>query len=77
MAAEQRRTLLDKWQLMKRLDCDPRLSRADLAVMRAILDRLNDEGICWPSFDTLADDTEQARRSAVRSVERLIRCRLA
>jgi len=64
--------LLARWKLVLAASRDARLSRGDVAVLAAILDRMNDAGVAWPGLGTVATDAGIARRTAVRSVTRLV-----
>lgn len=63
--------LVSRWRLVQSASVDSHLSRTDLAVLIAVLDRMNDQGVCWPGLGRIASDTGAARSSAVRSVKRL------
>lgn len=65
-------TLLDRWKLVKAASVDPRLSRGDVAVLIAILDRMNSDGVAWPSLGTVAADAHVDRRTATRAIARLV-----
>lgn len=51
---------------------DPKLTGADLRVLPAVLDRMNARMECWPGYGRIANDTGLTRRTAARSIERLI-----
>jgi hypothetical protein len=50
---------------------DDRLSRATVACLWAIGDRINDSGVAWPKLETIAEDARVNRASAVRAVSLL------
>lgn len=41
------------------------------AVLRILCDRANEEGKCWPSYETIAEDACMSKRSVQRAVEEL------
>lgn len=67
----ERPRLLDQWLLVKQASVDARLSRGDVAVLIAVLDRLNDAGVAWPSLARISADASVSRPTAVRSVKKL------
>ena len=60
--------LLSRWTLLCAATRDARLSRTDCATLGAILDRLDNSGVCWPSLNKIAEDAQVSRSSAVRSL---------
>ena len=67
--------LLVRWKLAQSASRDRRLSRTDLAVMMAILDRIDDAtGIAWPGLKRIAIDANADRSSVVRSLGRITEC---
>ena len=64
--------LLTSWKLLAAASRDRRLGGAgDLAVFIAIADRINAEGIAWPSLNRIASDTGLDRSTVVRATRRL------
>jgi hypothetical protein len=51
---------------------DARISKADVATLVCILDRIGDDGTAWPGLSTIAKDSRTDRSTAVRSVARLV-----
>jgi hypothetical protein len=70
--SERRRRQQPRWKLLRIATCDRRLSRADLATLGAVLDRLNSDGVAWPSLARIAEDAAADRRTAARSIARLV-----
>jgi len=65
--------LLAKWRAIRAAASDKRLSAAaDLRVLVAILDRMNNRLEAWPGYGTIGRDVGVDRRTASRSVDRLI-----
>ena len=65
--------LLRKWQAIRAAASDKRLSAAaDLRVLVAIVDRMNDKLEAWPGYGTIGRDVGIDRRTASRSVDRLV-----
>ena len=64
--------LVARWKLLLTASCDSRLSRTDVASLGAVLDRVNDQGIAWPSLARISDDCRAARRTVSRSISRLV-----
>lgn len=65
-----RSRLVRQWRALLAATRDPRLSRTDCAVMGAVLDRMDDTGASWPSYETIAADAGIARSSAAEGVRR-------
>lgn len=64
--------LLVRWKLAQGASRDRRLSRTDVAVMMAILNRIDDQtGVAWPGLKCIASDARADRSSVVRSLGRL------
>ena len=64
--------LLARWQLLLLAAFDWRLSRADVAALAAILDRIDTRtGEAWPGLSKIASDAQIARSSAIRGIVRL------
>ena len=64
--------LVARWRLLLMAACDNQCSRADCGVLGVVLDRMNDDGLCWPSLKQIAEDAGITRPSAVKSVRRLL-----
>lgn len=56
---------------MTRVWDDTRFKGADLLILLCLADHANDEGICWPSYQTLAKRARCSRRQAIRCVAKL------
>lgn len=41
-------------------------------VLIKLADNANDNGICWPSYDHIAEQCEISRRTAIRQVKELV-----
>lgn len=52
--------------------CDKNLARTDVAVLIAILDRINDTRTAWPSLGRIAKDVGADRSTVSRCVRRLV-----
>ena len=63
--------LLARWKLAIAAARNRRLSAGDLAVLMAVLDCMNDDGLAWPGFKKISIDANVDRSTAVRSVTRL------
>ena len=64
-----RSQLLDKYRFLVAIGREaPRLSRGALAVLIAITDHANGDGIAWPSLTTLARECGIDRRTAMRAL---------
>lgn len=64
--------LLAKWKLLLAGAIDPRLSKAAVAALAAVVDRVNkDSRGAFPSFNRIAEDARISRRHAVRAVKSL------
>lgn len=50
-----------------------RLDGSELIVMLCLADHANDDGVCWPSTQEIADRCRVTRRHAVRLLSRLER----
>jgi len=65
--------LLAKWKTVRAAAADRHLSAAaDLRVLVAILDRMDDCFEAFPGYGTIAKDVDIDRRTATRSVTRLV-----
>lgn len=64
--------LLKKWRTLLHAAADQRLCGADLRVLVAVLDRMNNQMECWPGYGRISADTRVSRRTATRSIERLV-----
>jgi len=64
--------LLIKWRISMAAIKDQRLTGADLRVLPAVLDRMNDQLECWPGYGRIAADTGVDRRTANRAIDRLV-----
>ncbi|WP_394694887.1 helix-turn-helix domain-containing protein [Pseudoxanthomonas japonensis] len=64
--------LLARWKLVRQASTNRRLSAGDIAVLIAILDRMNAEGFAWPSLNRIAEDALISRATVVRSVKTLV-----
>ena len=47
------------------------VSGTDKLVLLALADWANDEGLCWPSLDTLAEKSSLNRRTVMNAIGRL------
>jgi hypothetical protein len=66
-------TLLARYLLVFDAARDARLARTDVAVLMAILDHMNSKtGLAFPSLDTIAAEAKVNRRTASRSIDRLV-----
>lgn len=66
-------TLLDRYRFMEAVMIEPALSDLDRRVASRLLHYLNaEQGCSWPSYQRIADDLGSARRSVIRSTERLV-----
>lgn len=50
---------------------DAMVTRCDIAVLIAIVDHCNPEGMCFPGVDTIAKKSQVSRRNVFRSIRRL------
>lgn len=63
--------LSSKWRLLRIASTDSRTTKGDISVLLAILDRMNEAGVAWPGFGTIAQDSSTSRSTAIRSIDRL------
>lgn len=63
--------LVARWKLLKVAGADPRTTKGDISVLLAILDRMNEAGVAWPGFGTIAQDSSTSRSTVIRSIDRL------
>jgi hypothetical protein len=64
--------IVARWQVVRAASKDASLSRADLAVLIAVAERINREtGMTWGRLETFAADAELSRRQTARSIGRL------
>lgn len=63
--------LLHRWHLLGRAARDARLSKADIAVLYVVADRINDDGKAWPSVRRIAGDASVNVRTVTRSIGNL------
>jgi hypothetical protein len=72
MADENRARLMGYWRMIGAASRDSQLSKADVAVLWSVLQRINKETLStFPSLETIAADAGVSRRSAPRSINRL------
>lgn len=63
--------LVARWRLLMTATTDPRLRRSDIAVLAAILDRMDRSGKAWPSLGTIATDSLVSRSHVTKVVAQL------
>lgn len=56
---------------MTRVWADAPVKGNDLLVMLALADWCNDQGYCWPAYDTLAEKARVSKSTAIRSIKTL------
>lgn len=64
--------LVALWRLVGAATRTPDLSRGDVAVLWAILDRIGTDGTAWPGYGRIAKDTGLHRATVARSVVNLV-----
>lgn len=60
------------WRLIGGASRRPDLSRGDIAVLWAILDRIGADGTAWPGYSRIAADTGLCRSTVTRSIRKLV-----
>lgn len=60
-------------RMMTRIWDDTSFRGTDLLVLLCLADHANDEGVCWPSYATIARRARCSRRQAIRCVQHLQR----
>jgi hypothetical protein len=63
-------SLVQMWRLQLIVVSDPELSRGEVATGMHLLDMVGKNGTAWPSYETLAQRTNQALRNVKRCIER-------
>jgi hypothetical protein len=58
-------------RLMTRVWDETRFKGTDLLILLCLADHANDDGLCWPSYQTLAKRARCSRRQAIRCVQKL------
>ena len=72
MADDNRARLIGYWRMIGAASRDSDLSKADVAVLWSVLQRINRETLStFPSLETIAADAGVSSRSAPRSINRL------
>lgn len=66
-------TLLSRWRLLGEACCDANMSRASLAVLHSIADRVGKDGTAWPSIRRIASDTGLDNRTVTRVIKVLVK----
>lgn len=64
--------LSEFWNLVGAAARQPDFSRGDVAVLWAILQRVGPDGVAWPGYGRIAQDTGLDRSTVTRSVRRLV-----
>lgn len=60
------------WHLVGAATRRPDLSRGDIAVLWAILDRIGADGTAWPGYGRIAADTGLCRSTVTRCIRKLV-----
>jgi hypothetical protein len=60
----------EQWQRQVMADCDLRPSHKLVCMALSLHFNRNEGGAAWPSFETLADLTGQARRTIIRATRK-------
>ena len=64
--------LVGCWRLVGAASRRPDLSRGDIAVLWAILDRIGADGTAWPGYSRIATDAGLCRSTVTRSIRKLV-----